>query len=108
MLPARFPSERALLVCEFGTEMSGNKPVEPSPESVARAERRRLAQEEGVQAMADAERHAVEVRRNMQRLRALREAREADKEAHKEAAEGGGRASPQQPAKKRRGRRVVR
>jgi hypothetical protein len=58
--------------------MSGKKPAEPSAESVARAKRQRLAQEEGVRAMADLERQAIEVRRNMQRLRALREAKEAD------------------------------
>jgi hypothetical protein len=52
--------------------------VEPSPESVARANRQRLAREEGAQAIADAERRAVEIRLNMQRLRALREARLAD------------------------------
>ena len=57
--------------------MSGKKPAEPSPESVARAKRQRLAQEEGVRAMADIERDAVAVRKNMERLRALREAREA-------------------------------
>ena len=50
----------------------------PSPESIARANRQRLAQEEGARAMADVERQAVEIRKNMQRLRALREARETD------------------------------
>ena len=58
--------------------MSGKRPAEPSPETVARAERQRLALEEGARAMADAERRAIEIRQNMQRLRALREAREAD------------------------------
>jgi hypothetical protein len=57
--------------------MSGKRPGEPSPESVARANRQRLAQEEGVRAMADLERQAVAVRKNMERLRLLREAREA-------------------------------
>lgn len=76
--------------------MSGKKSVEPSPASVERAKRQRLAQEEGVRAMADAERRAVEVRQNMQRLRALREAKEAD-----------GAPLPQ-PAKKRRSKRTVR
>ena len=80
--------------------MSSKKSLEPSPESLARAERQRLAQEEGAQAMADAERRAVEVRQNMQRLRALREAKEAD--------ENGVRASLPQPAKKRRSRRILR
>ncbi len=51
---------------------------EPSPDSVARANRQRLAREEGAQALADANRRAVQVRLNMQRLRALREARLAE------------------------------
>ena len=58
--------------------MSGKKTAEPSPESISRANRQRLAQEEGARAMADLERQAVEIRKNMQRLRALREAKEAD------------------------------
>jgi hypothetical protein len=53
------------------------KTAEPSPESIARANRQRLAQEEGARAMADVERSAIAVRKNMDRLRALREAREA-------------------------------
>jgi hypothetical protein len=58
--------------------MSGKKTAEPSPESISRANRQRLAEEEGARAMADLERQAVEIRKNMQRLRALREAKEAD------------------------------
>lgn len=57
--------------------MSGRKDSVPSPESIARANRRRLASEEGVRAMADVARSAVNVRKNMERLRALREARDA-------------------------------
>lgn len=57
--------------------MVSRKSAEPSPESIARANRQRLAQEEGARAMADAEKSAVAVRKNMERLRALREAREA-------------------------------
>jgi len=57
--------------------MSAKKPAVPSPEAIARADRQRLAAEEGVRAIADVERQAIEVRRNMARLRALREAREA-------------------------------
>jgi hypothetical protein len=67
--------------------------VEPSPESVARANRQRLAREEGAQAIADAERRAVEIRLNMQRLRALREARLLE--------EASARTAPP-PAKKKR------
>ncbi|MCJ9702971.1 MULTISPECIES: transcriptional regulator [unclassified Bradyrhizobium] len=61
--------------------MSTKKLAGPSPESVARSDRRRLAAEDGAQALADAERQAVEVRKNMARLRAAREAKEAADEA---------------------------
>lgn len=61
--------------------MSTKKPAEPSPESVARSDRRRLAAEDGARAMADAERQAIEVRKNMARLRAAREAKETADEA---------------------------
>jgi hypothetical protein len=57
--------------------MSGKRTAEPSATSIARSNRQRLAAEEGVRAMADAERHANEVRKNMARLRNLREAKEA-------------------------------
>jgi hypothetical protein len=58
--------------------MAGKKSGDPSPESIARANRQRLAFEEGIRAMADVERDAVAVRKNMERLRALREAKEAE------------------------------
>ena len=58
--------------------MAGKKPAEPSPENIARANRQRLAAEEGARAMADIEQKATAVRKNMERLRALREAREAE------------------------------
>jgi hypothetical protein len=58
--------------------MVGKKSAEPSPESIARADRQRLALEEGAQAMADIEQEAIAVRKNMERLRALREAKEAE------------------------------
>lgn len=58
--------------------MAGKKPSEPSPESIARANRQRLAAEEGIRAMADVERKAIAVRNNMERLRALRQAKEAE------------------------------
>ena len=54
------------------------KKSDPSPESIARANRQRTAFEEGVKAMADVEREAAAVRKNMERLRALREAKEAE------------------------------
>jgi hypothetical protein len=56
--------------------MAGKKSAVPSPESIARANRQRLAAEEGARAMADVEQKAIAVRKNMQRLRALREAEE--------------------------------
>ena len=56
--------------------MSARKSAEPSPESVARTNRQRLAAQEGAQAMLDAEKQAVEIRKNMARLRELRQARE--------------------------------
>ena len=49
-----------------------------SPESIARAERQRLAVEEGARAMADIGQQAIAIRKNMERLRGLREAREAE------------------------------
>ena len=57
--------------------MVNRKSDEPSPVSIARANRQRLAKEEGVRAMADVEKSAMAVRKNMERLRALREAKEA-------------------------------
>ena len=58
--------------------MAGKKSGDPSPESIARANRQRLAFEEGIRAMADVEREAAAVRKNMERLRILREAKEAE------------------------------
>lgn len=57
--------------------MSVRKPAELSPESIARANRKRLAAEEGARAMVDVGRQAIEVRKNMARLRELRETRDA-------------------------------
>jgi hypothetical protein len=58
--------------------MADKKPVQPSPTSLARAEKQRVAAEEGARAMAEVERKAAAVRNNMDRLRALREAKEAE------------------------------
>ena len=58
--------------------MVAKKSAEPSPESIARANRQRSAAEEAARAMADVEQKAIAVRKNMERLRALREAREAE------------------------------
>jgi len=65
--------------------MADRKSTEPSPKSIVRADRQRLALEEGARAMADIERHAIALRKNMERLRALREAKEAE-EASTQAA----------------------
>ena len=65
--------------------MVRKKLIEPSPESVARQKRQRLAREEGVRAMADIEKQDIAVRKNMERLRALRVASEelaANAESH--------------------------
>jgi hypothetical protein len=56
--------------------MTSSKSGEPSPESLARANRKRIVADEGRQAMVEVERRAVAVRDNMARLRALREAEE--------------------------------
>lgn len=58
--------------------MVSKKLAEPSAESVARADRQRLAREEGARAMEDVARDAVWIRKNMDRLRALRLAKEAE------------------------------
>jgi hypothetical protein len=75
--PLNSSVERALLVAELD-KMVAKKSAEPSPESIARANRQRSAAEEAERAMADVEQRAIAVRKNMARLRALREAREAE------------------------------
>lgn len=82
--------------------MNARKSAEPSPESIARSERQRLAAEEGARAIADVERRAVDVRQNMARLRELREA----KQAAEQAADASFRASA--PAPKKRTRKLPR
>ena len=81
-----FPIERVFFALERNRQMVRKKSTEPSPESVARVNRKRTAVEDGLQAMAHFEREAVAVRKNMDRLRALREAREAEAAAHEPAA----------------------
>jgi hypothetical protein len=58
--------------------MSRNPIKTQSPEQIARAEKRRVAEIEGAKALADYEKDAVAVRKNMERLRELRLAREAE------------------------------
>jgi hypothetical protein len=79
--------------------MATRKQADPSPESLARAHRQRIAAEEGVRAIADVERQAAAVRKNMDRLRALRQAKEADDA--RELAE-----NPPPPAKPKAAKRV--
>ncbi|WFU69302.1 transcriptional regulator [Bradyrhizobium sp. CB2312] len=57
--------------------MTAKKPAEPSSEAIARSDRKRLAAEEGARALADVEKQAIHVRKNMARLREVREAKEA-------------------------------
>ncbi|MDN4987943.1 transcriptional regulator [Bradyrhizobium arachidis] len=84
--------------------MSARKTAELSPEGIARSDRKRLAAEEGMRALADVERQAIEVRRNMARLREIREASEREKEAADAALQT---ASPA-PAVKKRSRKTAR
>lgn len=78
--------------------MSAKKPAGPSPEGIARSDRKRLAAEEGARALADVERQAIEVRTNMARLRETREAKEAADAALRAAL-------PSAPAPKKRSRK---
>jgi hypothetical protein len=82
--------------------MAGKKSGDPSPESIARANRQRLAFEEGIRAMADVEREAAAVRKNMERLRVLREAKESEEKAEAVRIElTGGNAAAKTKRKKR-------
>lgn len=49
-----------------------------SPQMIARANRQRLAKEEGAKALQEAEKAAIAVRKNMARLKELRLASEAE------------------------------
>ena len=57
--------------------MSGDK-NEPSATSVERARRKLMAAQEGARSMAEFEKEAIAVRKNMDRLRALRLAKQAE------------------------------
>ena len=57
------------------TSKSQTKPQ--TPEQLARLEQQRLAKIEGAQALAQVDKEYVDVRRNMERLKALRLAKEA-------------------------------
>jgi hypothetical protein len=81
--------------------MAGKKSGDPSPESIARANRQRLAFEEGIRAMADVEREAAAVRKNMERLRVLREAKQSEEKAEAIRTEMTGGAAAKTKRKKR-------
>lgn len=49
-----------------------------SEQQIARAEKQRIARTEGAKVMAELDREAIAVRKNMERLRALRLAKEAE------------------------------
>ena len=55
-----------------------SKKDDQSPEQIAKANRLRLAREEGARAMEEAQQKANHVSKNMARLRELRLAKEAD------------------------------
>lgn len=58
--------------------MSSKAPKLQTPEQLARLEKQRIARIEGEQAMIQVEKEAVDIRKNMDRLRALRLAKEAE------------------------------
>lgn len=82
--------------------MSSMSKSPPSPAQLARNERMRTAAIEGAKARADIEAHDVAIRKNMERLRALRlakEAEEATKPKPVKAPARGKKAAPKQTAK---------
>jgi hypothetical protein len=87
-------------IADWDENMADKKSAEPSPASIARADRQRLAMEEGAQAMAEIERQAIATRKNMERLRALREAREAEAARAQAAASTASSKSPKKRVSK--------
>jgi len=84
-----------------------NKPAKiQTPEQLARLEKQRVAKIEGAIAMAEVDKEYVDVRKNMDRLRALRLAKEAqdalnppdEKRKAKKAAPKKGAAFAREPA----------
>ncbi len=71
-----------------------NKNIKPqSEQQIARAEKQRVARVEGAKAMIDVDKDAIAIRKNMERLRALRLAKEAEDAAN---------APPPAPKKKKK------
>jgi hypothetical protein len=58
--------------------MTSKSPKPQTPEQLARIEKQRVAKIEGAQARAQVDKEYVDVRKNMERLRALRLAKEAE------------------------------
>lgn len=58
--------------------MTSKSPKIQTPEQIARLERQRVAKVEGAQALAQVDKQYIDVRKNMERLRALRLAKEAE------------------------------
>jgi hypothetical protein len=58
-----------------------SKTKSQTPEQAARAEKQRVARVEGDKAIADYEKDAIAIRKNMERLRELRLAKEAEEAA---------------------------
>lgn len=58
--------------------MTSKAPKVQTPEQLARLEKQRVARIEGAQALAQVDRQSVDIRKNMERLRALRLAKEAE------------------------------
>jgi len=74
------------------------KQGEPSPVQTARMNRTRIAAEEGAKALGEAAKKAADIRKNMERLRALRLAKEASGIQQQIAASN---AAPKAKSKKR-------
>lgn len=87
--------------------MNKNQSRSQTPAQIARAERQRAARIEGAKAMMEIDKEAIAIRKNMERLRALRLAKEAEEaEAAANAPppapkkrKAASRAAPKQPAK---------
>ena len=58
--------------------MTSKSPKPQTPEQLARLEKQRVAKLEGAIALAEVEKGSVAIRENMERLRALRLAKEAE------------------------------
>ena len=62
--------------------MTSKAPKIQTPEQLARLEKQRVARIEGAAALAQVDKQSIDVRKNMERLRALRLAKEAEEAAN--------------------------